>query len=95
LDGTATIMRQMRANLLDVLSQDYIRTARAKGLAERVVLWKHAVRNAINPLISLAGLQLPTLISSTIIASIVLSLPTIGPFLYDSLLNKDQYVVMA
>lgn len=95
LDGTATIMRQMRANLLDVLSQDYIRTARAKGLAERVVLWKHAVRNAINPLISLAGLQLPTLISSTIIASIVLSLPTIGPFLYDSLLNKDQHVVMA
>lgn len=95
LDGTATIMRQMRANLLDVLNQDYIRTARAKGLAERVVLWKHAVRNAINPLISLAGLQLPTLISSTIIASIVLSLPTIGPFLYDSLLNKDQYVVMA
>ncbi|GIW24205.1 ABC transporter permease [Meiothermus sp.] len=95
LDGTATIMRQMRANLLDVLNQDYIRTARAKGLAERVVLWKHAVRNAINPLVSLAGLQLPTLISSTIIASIVLSLPTIGPFLYDSLLNKDQYVVMA
>ncbi len=95
LDGTASIMRQMRANLLDVLNQDYIRTARAKGLVERVVLWKHAVRNAINPLISLAGLQLPTLISSTIIASIVLSLPTIGPFLYDSLLNKDQYVVMA
>ncbi|MER3481194.1 MAG: ABC transporter permease, partial [Meiothermus sp.] len=52
LDGTASIMRQMRANMLDVLTQDYIRTARSKGLAERVVLWKHAVRNAINPLIS-------------------------------------------
>ncbi|PZA06751.1 MULTISPECIES: ABC transporter permease [unclassified Meiothermus] len=95
LDGTASIMRQMRANMLDVLTQDYIRTARSKGLAERVVLWKHAVRNAINPLISIAGLSLPNLISSTIIASIVLNLPTIGPFLYDSLLNKDQYVVMA
>ncbi|RIH85966.1 ABC transporter permease [Calidithermus roseus] len=95
LDGTASIMRQMRANMLDVLSQDYVRTARSKGLAERVVLWKHAVRNAINPLISIAGLSLPNLISSTIIASIVLNLPTIGPFLYDSLLNKDQYVVMA
>ena len=95
LDGTAGIMRQMRASLLDVLNQDYIRTARGKGLAQRVVLWKHAVRNAINPLISLAGLQLPTLISSTIIASIVLNLPTIGPFLYDALLQKDQYVVMA
>jgi peptide/nickel transport system permease protein len=95
LDGTAAIMRQMRASLLDVLNQDYVRTARGKGLAQRVVLWKHAVRNAINPLISLAGLQLPTLISSTIIASIVLNLPTIGPFLYDALLQKDQYVVMA
>ena len=95
LDGTASIMRQMRANMLDVLSQDYVRTARSKGLAERVVLWKHAVRNAINPLISIAGLSLPNLISSTVIASIVLNLPTIGPFLYDALLNKDQYVVMA
>ncbi|HEU4740935.1 MAG TPA: ABC transporter permease [Meiothermus sp.] len=95
LDGTASIMRQMRANMLDVLTQDYIRTARSKGLAERVVLWKHAVRNAINPLISIAGLTLPNLISSTIIASIVLNLPTIGPFLYQSLLDKDQYVVMA
>ncbi|MBI5813153.1 MAG: ABC transporter permease [Meiothermus silvanus] len=95
LDGTASIMRQMRANMLDVLTQDYIRTARSKGLAERVVLWKHAVRNAINPLISIAGLSLPNLISSTIIASIVLNLPTIGPFLYQSLLDKDQYVVMA
>ncbi|MCV5090832.1 ABC transporter permease, partial [Escherichia coli] len=73
LDGTASIMRQMRANMLDVLSQDYVRTARSKGLAERVVLWKHAVRNAINPLISIAGLSLPNLISSTIIASIVLN----------------------
>ena len=95
LDGTASIMRQMRANMLDVLTQDYIRTARSKGLAERVVLWKHAVRNAINPLISIAGLSLPNLISSTIIASIVLNPPTIGPFLYQSLLDKDQYVVMA
>lgn len=95
LDGTASIMRQMRANMLDVLTQDYIRTARSKGLSERVVLWKHAVRNAINPLISIAGLTLPNLISSTIIASIVLNLPTIGPFLYQSLLDKDQYVVMA
>ncbi len=93
LEGVAALMRQMRAKLLDVLGADYIRTARAKGVAEQKVLWKHAVRNAINPLISLAGLSLPSLISSTILVSIVLNLPTIGPFLYDSLLNKDQYVV--
>ena len=93
LEGVAGLMRQMRAKLLDVLGTDYVRTARAKGAPERRVLWRHAVRNAINPLISLAGLSLPSLISSTILVSIVLNLPTIGPFLYDSLLNKDQYVV--
>jgi len=94
LEGVAGLMRQMRASMLDVVNQDYVRTARAKGLAPRRVLWRHAVRNAVNPLISLAGLSLPSLISGTIIASIVLNLPTIGPFLYDSLLNKDQYVAM-
>ncbi|THF87326.1 ABC transporter permease [Deinococcus sp. KSM4-11] len=94
LEGVAGLMRQMRASTLDVINQDYVRTARSKGLDERTVLWRHAVRNAINPLISLAGLSLPSLISGTIIASIVLNLPTIGPFLYDSLLNKDQYVAM-
>lgn len=94
LDGVAGLMRQMRASMLDVLNQDYMRTARAKGLQPRTVIWRHGVRNAINPLISIAGLTLPQLISGTIIASIVLNLPTIGPFLYDSLLNKDQYVAM-
>ena len=94
-NSIATVMRQMRANLLDVLNADYVRTARSKGLSERRVIGLHAVRNAINPLVSLAGLSLPELINGTIIASIVLNLPTIGPLLYDSLLNKDQYVAMA
>ena len=93
LEGVAALMRQMRVKLLDVLGADYIRTAQSKGVSGQMILWKHAVRNAINPLISLAGLSLPGLISSTILVSIVLNLPTIGPFLYDSLLNKDQYVV--
>ncbi len=94
-NSVATIMRQMRANLLDVLNADYVRTARSKGLPERRVINRHAVRTAINPLVSLAGLSLPELINGTIIASIVLNLPTIGPLLYESLLNKDQYVSMA
>ncbi|SMB79861.1 ABC transporter permease [Deinococcus hopiensis] len=94
LEGVAGLMRQMRASTLDVLTQDYIRTARAKGLPQNRVIWRHAVRNAINPLISLAGLSLPSLISGTIIVSIVLNLPTIGPLLYDSLLNKDQYTAL-
>lgn len=92
--GVAVLMRQMRANLLDVLSADYIRTAKAKGVGERTVTYRHAVRNAINPLISIAGLSLPELINGTIIVSIVLNLPTIGPLLFDSLLARDQYVAM-
>jgi peptide/nickel transport system permease protein len=92
--GVAAVMRQMRANLLDVLHADYVRTARAKGISERRVIMRHAVRTAINPLVSMAGLQLPDLINGTIIASIVLNLPTIGPLLYSSLLAKDQYVAM-
>lgn len=92
--GVAVLMRQMRANLLDVLSADYIRTAKAKGVKDRAVTYRHAVRNAINPLISIAGLSLPELINGTIIVSIVLNLPTIGPLLFDSLMAKDQYVAM-
>lgn len=94
-NSIAGVMRQMRANLLDVLSADFVRTARSKGISERRVINRHAVRNAINPLVSLAGISLPDLINGTIIASIVLNLPTIGPLLYDSLVNKDQYVAMA
>ncbi|HLU82991.1 MAG TPA: ABC transporter permease, partial [Trueperaceae bacterium] len=94
-NSIAGVMRQMRANLLDVLNADYVRTARSKGISERRVINRHAVRNAINPLVSLAGISLPELINGTIIASIVLNLPTIGPLLYDSLVNKDQYVAMA
>ncbi|MFB9994605.1 ABC transporter permease [Deinococcus oregonensis] len=94
LEGVAGLMRQMRASMLDVLTQDYVRTAKAKGLPQQQVIWRHAVRNAINPMISLAGLSLPALISGTIVASIVLNLPTIGPMLYTSLLNKDQYMAL-
>ena len=92
--GTASLLRLMRANLLDVLQMPYVMTARSKGLAERVVIWKHAVRNAINPLVSLLGMQLPELLSGTIVTAIVLNLPTMGPFFYDALINQDQYLVM-
>lgn len=92
--GMAGLIRQMRGNLLDVLGKQYITTARSKGLAEKVVIYKHAVRNAVNPLISIAGMQLPALISGTIISAIVLNLPTMGPFFYDALINQDQYLVM-
>jgi peptide/nickel transport system permease protein len=94
LNGTAGLIRMMRANLLDVLGTQYVTTARAKGLTNTTVIYKHALRNAINPLISIFGMQLPELISGTIISSIVLNLPTMGPFFYDALTNHDQYLVM-
>jgi peptide/nickel transport system permease protein len=90
--GTAELMRIMRGNMLDVLSHQHITTARAKGLRERLVINKYAVRVAINPLISVLGMQIPKLISSSIIIGVVLSIPTIGPMFLRSLISQDMYL---
>ncbi len=90
--GTATMMRLMRTSMLDVLGRPYITTARAKGLAERWVIYKYAVRVAINPMISIMGLQIPQLVSGSIIVSIVLGLPTTGPLFYRALETQDKYL---
>lgn len=90
--GMAGLMRIMRGNLLDILSQQYVLSARGRGLSESTVTWKHAVRMAINPLISVIGLSLPEIISGSVIVSIVLSLPTAGPLLYHALRVQDMYL---
>lgn len=92
LGGTAGTMRVMRGNLLDILDMQYVQTARAKGLKERVVIWKHAVRIAINPLISRLGMYFPELFAGTLIVSVVLDLPTIGPMFLRALLAQDMYL---
>jgi peptide/nickel transport system permease protein len=92
LGGMAGTYRIMRANLLDVLDQQFIETARAKGLKERAVIYKHATRIAINPLISRFGMHMPVLISGAVIISVVLDLPTLGPALQRSLLRQDMYL---
>ncbi|WP_432799616.1 ABC transporter permease [Poriferisphaera sp. WC338] len=92
LNGTAGLMRIMRGSMLDVLGQDYIQTARAKGLSEQTVISKHALRMAINPMISIAGMSLPTLLSGSAIISIVLNLPTSGYLLFESLKSQDMYL---
>ena len=92
LNGAAGLMRIMRGNLLDVLGQPFVQTARAKGLKEWVVVVKHAVRIAINPLITIFGMSLPNILSGSTIVSIVLGLPTVGPLLLRSLLNEDIYL---
>ena len=85
LAGTAQLVRIMRANLLDELRKPYVVTARAKGLPERRVILKYPVRAALNPFASTIGYLLPFVVSGSIIVSVVLSLPTVGPLLLRSL----------
>jgi peptide/nickel transport system permease protein len=94
LTPLASRMRQMRGNLLDVLQLDYVTTARAKGLDENVVVYKHALRNAINPLITLFGYTLGALISGSLIAEIIFSWPGLGRITFDAILSQDQYLVL-
>lgn len=90
--GTGGLIRIMRGNLLDILGQPYIFTARAKGLGERRVIWRYAVRIAINPLVSIAGMSLPGIIGGEMLTSIVLNLPTTGPLFYRALQMQDMYL---
>lgn len=92
IGGTAQLIRIMRGNLLDILGQQFITTARAKGLREAMVVNKYAVRVAINPLISVMGMQIPSLISGATILGIVLSIPTVGPLLLRALVDVDMYL---
>ncbi|MBA7494558.1 Nickel transport system permease protein NikB [subsurface metagenome] len=90
--GTAELIRIMRGNLLDILNQQYVTTARSKGLVEKVVVQKYAVRMAINPMISVLGMQIPKMISSSIIVGFVLSIPTVGPIFLRALITQDMYL---
>lgn len=91
--GTGGLIRIMRGNLLETLGQPFIEAARARGLANRTVIWKHAVRMAINPLIVILGSEaIPSIITGNALVSIVLNLPTIGPLFVDSLRKLDMYM---
>jgi peptide/nickel transport system permease protein len=93
--STAWQSRVMRANMLDVLNYQYVQTARAKGLREGVVIWKHAVRNALHPLVMGLGTSLPALLSGELVVAIVLNLPTDGPLYFSALQNKDMDLAIA
>jgi peptide/nickel transport system permease protein len=92
LASTAQLQRIMRGNLLDELGQQYITTARAKGLQERKVVNKYGVRVAINPLISVMAMEVPKIVSESTIVGIVMSIPTTGPLLLRALLSQDMYL---
>lgn len=92
---SAIISRLTRSTMLDVLREDYIRTARAKGLRERAVVIKHAVRNALLPVITLAAIQLGTLLGGAVITESVFGLPGVGRYVVDAIRNRDYPIVQA
>ena len=92
LAGTAQQIRIMRANLLDELRKPYVVTARAKGLTEARVIVKYPVRVALNPFASTIGYTLPYIVSGSIIVSLVLGLPTVGPLLLKALIAQDMFL---
>jgi len=92
LGSTAGLMRTTRANLLDELNKPYVETARAKGVAERKVIWKYPVRVAMNPFFSTVGWSLANLISGSTLVSVVLSLQTTGPMMLRALTSQDMYL---
>jgi len=92
LAGTAQQIRIMRANLLDELRKPYVVTARAKGVAEAKVILKYPVRVALNPFASTVGYLFPYIVSGSIIVSLVLSLPTVGPLLLKALIAQDMFL---
>ncbi len=92
IGGTAQVIRVMRANLLDELRKPYVTSARAKGLREWQVIVRHPVRVALNPFISTIGYLFPYVVSGSIVVSLVLSLPTVGPLLLRALLAQDMFL---
>jgi len=90
---TAIIARMTRSSILDVLQEDYIRTANAKGLAERVVLFRHALKNAFLPVITIIGIQTGTLLAGAVLTETIFSWPGIGKWVYDSILARDYPIV--
>lgn len=89
----AVIMRLIRAGMLEILSSDYIRTARSKGLAERIVIYRHALRNAMIPTVTIFGLQIPEFLSLSVIIETVFAWPGMGRLLVDAVMKRDYTLV--
>jgi peptide/nickel transport system permease protein len=94
LVSTAVWSRYMRSSMLEVINQDYIRTARAKGLSERYILVRHALRNALLPMITITGLQVPTLLSGALVTETVFTWPGMGRLFLDSISYRDYPTIM-
>jgi len=95
IGSAAGVARYMRGSMLEVIHQDFIRTARAKGLSERVVIFKHALRNALIPIITLVGLYLPFLLSGAVLVETIFAWPGMGRAIVEAILSRDYPMVMA
>ncbi|WP_411954144.1 ABC transporter permease [Alkalibacillus sp. S2W] len=93
--GAAIIARMTRSSMLDVISQDYIRTARAKGVKKRVIIYKHALKNALIPVVTVAGLQFGALLAGAVLTESVFAINGMGRLLVDSIIQRDFPVVQA
>lgn len=94
IGGLAGLSRYMRSNLLEVIRQDYLTTARAKGLPEKVVITKHALRNALIPVITILGLSVPGLIGGSVIVESIFAIPGLGQLFYSAVMSRDYPLVM-
>ncbi len=94
IGGLAGFSRYMRSNMLEVIRQDYILTARAKGLAEGTVIYKHALRNALLPVITILGLSVPGLIGGSVIFETIFAIPGMGKLFYDGVMMRDYPLIM-
>jgi peptide/nickel transport system permease protein len=91
--AAAALMRLTRGMLLEVLRQDYVRTAWAKGLAERAIVLKHALRNAVIPVVTLLGTQLPQILGGTVVIETIFGLPGMSRFLFEAINQRDYPVI--
>lgn len=93
--GTVVYFRYLRSEILEVMGKDFIRTARSKGVPERVVMYKHTLRNALIPVITLLGFELANLVSGAIITEQIFSIPGLGRLFFESIANRDYPIIMA
>jgi peptide/nickel transport system permease protein len=91
----AVLTRLLRASMLEVLDQEYMKTARSKGLPERIVVYKHALRNALLPILTVVGLSFGALLNGTVIVEVVFQRPGLGLMFIEALLNRNYPVVLA
>ncbi|MEC7870723.1 MAG: ABC transporter permease, partial [Chloroflexota bacterium] len=95
IPGSAVFVRLVRASMLEVLDSDYVKLARAKGVSEVMVLWKHAFRNAMLPVITIIGFTLAGLFGGSLIVEIIFGIPGVGRISLDSVYSRDYPIIMA